>query len=65
MRISQKVLNNLFKNIWMMLLTLLIQIFNANKDNTKNRLGSPNLILAALKVIELISVIGIDEFNLH
>jgi hypothetical protein len=50
----------------MVLLTLLIQIFNANKEKSKNnRLGSPSLIMAALKVIELISVIGIDEFNLH
>jgi len=47
----------------MMILTLLIQIFKKDKKN--NKLNNPNLILAGLKIVELFSVIGIDEFNLH
>ena len=66
LRLSQKVLDTLFRNIWMMLLSLLMQIFKASpSDKKKTKINNPNLVLAALKVVELISVIGIDEFNLH
>ena len=44
-----------------MLLTLLIQIFD--KKGFKNI--NPNLLLAALKLIELISIVKIDEFYYH
>ena len=60
LRLSSTTLAELFRNIWPMLLTLLITTFN-KKNTAKN----PNLILAALKLIELISIIGLEEFYLH
>jgi len=51
MRLSQTSLNKMFKSIWPGLISILIQIFNY-KDKKKNK--NINLILAALKVIELI-----------
>lgn len=51
MRLSQTSLNKMFKSIWPGLISILIQIFNF-KDKKKNK--NINLILAALKVIELI-----------
>eukprot|EP01016_Furgasonia_blochmanni_P038515 TRINITY_DN4669_c0_g1_i1.p1 TRINITY_DN4669_c0_g1~~TRINITY_DN4669_c0_g1_i1.p1 ORF type:complete len:646 (+),score=181.01 TRINITY_DN4669_c0_g1_i1:128-1939(+) len=60
LRLSSITLAELFRSIWPMLLTLLIQIFN-RKNTNKN----PNLILAGLKLIELISVIGLEEFYIH
>jgi len=57
LRLSSLILNELFRNIWPHLLTLLIQIFN--KKNTQK---NPNLILAALKLIELMSIVGLEEF---
>ena len=49
--------------MWPILLTLLMQIFekNTSQKSYKDR----NLILAALKLIELISLKQIDEFYLH
>jgi len=57
LRLSSVTLNELFRNIWPHLLTLLIQIFNHKNTNK-----SPNLVLAALKLIELMSIVGMEEF---
>lgn len=66
LRLSSKTLNLLFKNIWPVLLSLLIQILSKKQNsaitsNTKN----PNLVLSALKLIELISIVQFDDFYLH
>lgn len=45
-RLSQNVLNKMFKTIWPSLMTLLMQIFERRKIAR-----NPNLILAGLKVI--------------
>ena len=60
LRLQSTTLAELFRNIWPMLLSLLITIFN--KKNTQK---NPNLILSALKLIELISIEGLEEFYLH
>lgn len=60
LRLSPSTLNDLFRHIWPILLTLLMQIFN--KKNTQNY---PNLILAALKLIELMTVIQLEEFYIN
>jgi hypothetical protein len=60
MRLSAVSLNKLFKSVWPSLITLLIQIFK------RDRSGRPcSLQLAALKVIELIHAMGLEEFMLH
>ena len=46
-----------------MILTLLIYIFSKWKNNTQTK--NPNLILAGLKLIEMISIMNIEEFMLH
>ena len=60
LRLSSASLKELFRNIWPMLLTLLVQVFD--KKNTKQ---NPNLILGALKLVEQISVCQIEEFFTH
>lgn len=47
LRLSSGSLKELFRNIWPMLLTLLV--FVLNKKNTRK---NPNLVLGALKLIE-------------
>lgn len=49
-RLSQNVLNKMFKTIWPSLMTLLMQIFERRKVSR-----NPNLILAGLKVVELVT----------
>lgn len=58
-RLSQNVLNKMFKTIWPSLMTLLMQIFERRKIAR-----NPNLILAGLKVIELVTAMELEEFNL-
>jgi len=58
-RLSQTVLNKMFKTIWPSLMTLLMQIFEKRKVAR-----NPNLILAGLKVIELVTAMELEEFNL-
>ena len=58
-RLSQNVLNKMFKTIWPSLMTLLMQIFERRKISR-----NPNLILAGLKVIELVTAMELEEFNL-
>jgi len=59
-RLSKSSLDALFRQIWPILLTLLIQIFN--KKNSEN---NPNLILSALKLIEVIQICDIEEFYIN
>jgi len=60
MRLSSISLNKLFKSVWPSLITLLIQIFK------KGRAPKPcTLQLSALKVIELIHAMNLEEFMLH
>lgn len=60
MRLSAISLNKLFKSVWPSLITLLIQIFSREKVGK-----SMNLQLAALKVVELIHAMELEEFMLH
>ncbi|KRW99885.1 hypothetical protein PPERSA_12561 [Pseudocohnilembus persalinus] len=62
LRLSQEVQQDLFRNIWPMILTLLIQIFDKNQQKKK---VNYNLQYAALKLIETISIVQMDEFYLH
>jgi hypothetical protein len=49
----------MFKTIWPSLMTLLMQIFEKRKVAR-----NPNLILAGLKVVELVTAMELEEFNL-
>jgi len=60
MRLSVITLNKIFRSVWPSLITLLIQIFKKDKAQ-KN----PNLLLAALKVIDLVHALEIEDFMLH
>ena len=57
-RLSPKTLSSLFANIWPMLLTFLMQVFS--EQNLKS-----NLLLSALKLIELISIVAMEEFHIY
>ena len=66
LRLSSKTLNSLFKNIWPVLLSVLIQILSKKSNNvSSNNAKNPNLVLSALKLIELISIVQFDDFYLH
>ncbi|KAL4485808.1 hypothetical protein ABPG72_012348 [Tetrahymena utriculariae] len=87
LRLSPRVLNELLRNTWPILLTLLLQIFDKNnklqsssqyanqilgstfasqqQTNTSQSPINPNLVLAALKLIEQISYVQLEEFYLH
>lgn len=63
LRLSPATLNEVFRNIWPILLTLLMQIFDPKK---KERIKSKiNVHLAGLKLIELLSICNIEEFYLY
>jgi hypothetical protein len=62
LRLSSATLNELFRNIWATLLSLLINIFDRNKYPTEKNL---NLIYSALKLIEMISIVQLEEFYIH
>ncbi|EGR29985.1 n-terminal domain protein [Ichthyophthirius multifiliis] len=63
LRLSPSNLNELFQTIWPMLLTLLIQIYSKPTPGQQQKKDA--LMLAGLKVIELLSMIELDEFYLH
>ena len=50
LRLSQASLSRMFRSIWPGIIILLVQIFSKEKGLTKNT----NLLLAGLKVIELV-----------
>ena len=62
MRLSAISLNKLFKSVWPSLITLLMQIFSGSRDKGGKNF---NLQLAALKVVELIHAMELEEFMLH
>ena len=61
--LTTKALNTLFKTLWPMILSLLMTIFNLKKENEDPKIL--NLTLSALKLIELISFLQLEEFYLH
>ena len=62
MRLSAISLNKLFKSVWPSLITLLIQIFRKDQDQEPKPCA---LLLAALKVVELLQAMKLEEFVLH
>ena len=54
LRLSPKSLSQLFRNIWPMLLTFLMQVFSSEDKKDSN------LLLATLKLIELITIQSMD-----
>ena len=50
----------MFRSIWPSLIALLIQIFSKKSFD-----GCVNLRLAGLKMVELVHVLGLEEFNIH
>jgi hypothetical protein len=68
LRLSEISLNQLFIDIWPMILALLMQIFSKQyvKVNLQNEVSrNPNLLLASLKLIEMISLTNLGEFAHH
>lgn len=66
LRLSPKALESLLKTLWPMILSILIQILLKNKIFlAKENKEVMNQILAALKLIELISILQFEEFYLH
>lgn len=66
LRLSPKALESLLKTLWPMILSILIQILLKNKISlAKENKEVMNQILAALKLIELISILQFEEFYLH
>jgi hypothetical protein len=68
LRLSEISLNQLFIDIWPMILALLMQIFSKQyvKVNLQNEVSrNPNLLLASLKLIEMISLANLGEFAHH
>jgi len=65
LRLSAITLNHLLSNIWPIVLTLLIQIFQRSKSGFQNNQRNPNLILAGLKLMEMISIMQLESFYVH
>jgi hypothetical protein len=66
MRLSEKNLSELFTDIWPMIMTLLIQLFSRRmvKVAMPNEISNnPNLLLAALKLIEMMSLTNLIQFS--
>jgi len=61
LRLSEKVLNELLSNIWPTLFTLLMQIFS----QTQSQQQHPMLLLSGLKLLEIISIMRIEQFFLN
>jgi len=68
LRLSEITLNQLFIDTWPMLLTLLMQTFSRKlvRVHIQNEISkNPNYLLAALKLIEMISLNNLNEFANH
>lgn len=63
LRLSKETLNSLLKSLWPSILFLLEKMILSHKMTKKDE--KKKIILAALKLIELISCKDIEEFNLH
>lgn len=61
LRLSAQSLNYVFRRIWPSLISMLIVIFNRKGQQIKN----PNVLLAGLKLIELFSVLQLEEFYFY
>ena len=68
LRLSEHSLDQLFTDIWPMILSLLMQTFSKRlvKVHIQNEISkNPNYLLAALKLIEMISVNNLNSFANH
>jgi hypothetical protein len=68
LKLSEITLNQLFIDIWPMILTLLMQTFSKQlvRVHIHNEISkNPNYLLAALKLIEMISLTNLGEFAHH
>ena len=63
LRQDKKTLDDLFRNIWPSVLFMLELMLVSKKLRAKNKKN--NILLATLKLLEIISCMDIDEFNLH
>ena len=63
LRLRKETLNGIFKSMWPFILFLMEKLISQKKWQQK----SPNneVALAAFKLLEIISCLDIDEFNLH
>jgi hypothetical protein len=61
LRMSPEKLSKLFANLWQMIMFLLMNIF---KEPIKEQ-SRLNLVWAALKLIEMVSIIQMSEFHQH
>ncbi|KAL4450958.1 hypothetical protein ABPG74_021280 [Tetrahymena malaccensis] len=62
LRISKQTLNDQFRIVWPAILTFLMKIFN---DKRRKNNTSLNLVLAAIKFIELLSIVQLEEFYFY
>lgn len=60
---SKSTLSDQFRVVWPTILAFLMNIFNKKKRH--NSLLNPNLVLAALKFIELLSIVQLEEFYFY
>ena len=66
LRLSPTHLSELFRNIWPILLTLLIDVFQQRPpEHGKRTKTDICVMLAGLKLLELLSICNVDEFNLY
>jgi hypothetical protein len=59
LRLKKETLNGMFKTMWPSILFLLDKLIKTKSS------GNQEIILAAMKLLEIISCTDIDEFNLH
>ncbi|EAR92823.2 dopey, amine-terminal domain protein (macronuclear) [Tetrahymena thermophila SB210] len=62
LRMSKQTLNDQFRIVWPAILTFLMKIFNDKRKKTNTSL---NLVLAAIKFIELLSIVQLEEFYFY
>ena len=60
LRLSMNSLNDVFRTIWPILITLMMQIFTRGREKSSSK-----VVLEALKLLEMISIRNIEEFNLY
>lgn len=63
LRLRRETLNGVFKSMWPFILFLLEKLIKPNKWQQKSQ--GNEVLLAAFKLLEIISCLDIDEFNLH
>jgi hypothetical protein len=61
LRLSPQSLTQVFRKIWPSLVSMLMQIFNRKGEPLK----SPNVLLAGLKLVELLSLFQLEEFYFY